>query len=296
MFQIPPSGMLVSYDDVLCFGELLLRWRYEVAIKIIKEVNSGNLTLYKVCRNLKDSNNKNILLISTLSVGYGDDANYLISLAGKLVFLVKEVETIEINNPLYTMTCNKSEVHYDFDLCTEDNIHRLAPQLLYAMCVHRGGVSMVTGKPVRQAHPILVRSTMMSNEKKLDLCPDGEKNSWTISKKTLFHIRTHEFNNTIKEGEIPNVQYVKSEIENAMAYETNDIIMLLKKALALNPKLTHASIGKLFLANKIHPTQDHEGQRTQGRRLMKKLKEADLKFYQQINEFRRMKQSTTNNT
>jgi len=75
MYDMPKNGILVSLDEVLCFAELILRWKHEAGQKIISEINKGTLTLYHIIKELDfDTDDPRIAIVklfsTTGSVGF----------------------------------------------------------------------------------------------------------------------------------------------------------------------------------------------------------------------------------
>ena len=276
MYEIPKQGILASLNEVLCFAELLLRWKHEACQKIISEINKGNLTLYHIIKEL-DFDTDDPRIVITKAIFTTGNVKYFFSNIKLFVFLLAEVEAIEVNNITYKLSCDEEHIAYDFELCTLNNVHTVTPQVIYAMCKHTV-VDILTGH-APQISSLQIRITMASDKIELDLCPPGNKKDWVIPKEQLFYLRLKSLTTKSIDDTSYNIQKIRSYIKYLQGFEDNDVMSLLKQVLARYPKLTDAKIGKLFPANKNSEENTHAGHQNRGKLLMRRLKESDPEFW-----------------
>lgn len=276
MYELPKQGILVSLNEVLCFAEVLLRWKHEAGPKIISEINKGTLALYRIIKELDFDTDDPKIVITKIFSTTGNVA-YFFSNIKSFVFLLTEVVVIENNNNLYRRSCSKEDIIYDFELCTLNNVQTVTPQVVYAMCKHTV-VDVLTGQ-APQISSMEIRLTMASERIELDLCPSGNKKDWVIPKEQLFDLRMKSFTTNSIDSMPYNIQKIRNYIKYLQEFESNDVMSFLKKVLTLYPKLTDAKIGKLFPANKSSEENKHTGHQNRGKLLMRQLKESDPEFW-----------------
>lgn len=118
--------------DLVYIGELMLRWPYLCYLKICDEVINRKLPLYISTESHIDIHGEPINIIMELDISHFQ-FDMIKNMFKSIVFLTKDVLKIE-KKKKYRCIPAKSLTERKYSFCTEKNIHKIAPQLLYAMC------------------------------------------------------------------------------------------------------------------------------------------------------------------
>ena len=147
--EIEPQPLL---DELISLTDLMFRWQYEPTFKITMAVqlkqNKNPLKLYHINTSTDSISGRKILNFTEITYSLGS-WRYYIDHFNELIFFRKDIDELEKKNKRLTsvpdkldssaadisdsLEPDKLENKKHFQLCTIDNVSRLAPQLLYVI-------------------------------------------------------------------------------------------------------------------------------------------------------------------
>ncbi|TVM30533.1 hypothetical protein [Oceanidesulfovibrio marinus] len=123
------------YDkDLVYLAELMLRWPFECYLKICHELFSKSLKIFVVTETYTSPNGEQINIIIEYNPSY-ITFDYIMKYFNIIAFKKKNVVSIERKREEYTYLPSSDLVRTPFQLCTMENINKLAAQLSYAICL-----------------------------------------------------------------------------------------------------------------------------------------------------------------
>lgn len=125
------SDVYVAAKDIIGLTDLMFRWKYDPAYNILRAMRSWSLRLFYVLDDAKAIHNQNKFRLTRYPLG-GEQLSYCASHFDEIFFLVDEVKMIEADNGFQFFMKRRGDED-KLNICTAENLCRLAPQLLYVL-------------------------------------------------------------------------------------------------------------------------------------------------------------------
>lgn len=264
----------VSPDEIITFAELLHRWPSDAYLKILKEVNDGNLKIYYVNQVVKDYTDKIDIVITDISKSVFGSTTYWMSQAWRFVFELSVVKTIEIETPDYMVKKLLPTINnFAFSLCSDENIEQLAAITIHLLCKFYPSESVPSPyypSPYNSLQKSLffIRRALYS-EAETSECPPGPVLSWRIDKEKLYKLRNLLLEHTPEES-LPPISQVRKEAQVLMENLKYELLEAFKTIYCKYPNLSNANLGSIFPCSKDKKIT-HTGEQSRGKALKNRL-------------------------
>lgn len=123
------------YDkDLVYLAELMLRWPFKCYLKICHELFTKSLRLFVVTESYISKGGEQVNVIIEYNTSY-ISFDLMMKHFNMFAFKKRNVASIERKKEEYTYLPSLDLVRTPFQLCTMENINKLAAQLSYAICL-----------------------------------------------------------------------------------------------------------------------------------------------------------------
>lgn len=122
-------------SELIYLDELMLRWPYLCYCKICEMLFKNKLKLYKVTERYVSHMGEQVNIIMLFPASNFTFEHSLKSFHA-IAFKLSNIEKIEKKYLEFRYMPANPLVRHEFDMCTVKNIHRLAPQLAYSICLN----------------------------------------------------------------------------------------------------------------------------------------------------------------
>lgn len=231
MYYTANNQDFVKIEELECFSNLLLRWPYDTPRKLFCRVSGSSLFLYELKGVYHDTNNSTLAQISKHTTNH-DKFDYLIDNYEYLFFLKKEIAEMEINNSMLALIPAHTNSNDDQILCTQENLGVIAAKSINSICYQDAPEYLDYEK-----HDVLnmngslhfgTRNRPIPPDKLWPKIPHTPHNDQTRIKKTELYDKAEAFISLLR------------------SLGQNNKYVLAREVKQRYPRLTHASIGRLF--------------------------------------------------
>ena len=271
MFKLRPGERQVPVDDVVAFIDLMHRWPSQTALKFAYEFYHSNLVVRWVDRCLHENSNFSVV-ISGDGMWYEQNQAHACANLDRLVYLRKDIERIEAQNPMYTADVS-GDVYDDFPLgkCTKKNAAQLAPEILHILQNLYWDYCGAEKKPF--PHPHIIKMWLQGDTIfHTDLSMPGPKKDWRVRPKNLIPL--------FKKDALPvrtsvqeTIDYARLEKFVAAQKEqgVTDDVELGFMVLQIEPEISNTALVRLLHNITITTKNERDAARQRGMRLYRKI-------------------------